>query len=71
MPSSTNSLRLLSEDAVEAVFDRHYQSILRWRQDETLNFPKPLKIRGRLYWREEELTAWVMSQQEAANESAA
>jgi predicted DNA-binding transcriptional regulator AlpA len=30
----------------------------RWLRDERLNFPRPLIINGRRYWRLRELIAW-------------
>src|SRR5262245_38248935 len=39
-------------------YDRHRTTLNRWLKDETLGFPKPTRIRGRLYWCEDELNAW-------------
>ncbi len=30
----------------------------RWERNAALNFPKPLKINGRCYWRIQELAGW-------------
>ncbi|RKF22731.1 AlpA family phage regulatory protein [Altericroceibacterium spongiae] len=34
-------------------------SIWRWLNDETLNFPKPIYISRRRYWREAEIITWI------------
>lgn len=31
----------------------------RWRQDEKLKFPQPVTIRGRNFYREAEILAWI------------
>lgn len=33
-------------------------TLYRWQKDELLAFPKPMIIRRRKFFREEELTAW-------------
>jgi predicted DNA-binding transcriptional regulator AlpA len=48
----------------------HYQTLLRWRRDPELNFPKPITINGRLYWRESDIAAWVRSREEVSNAAA-
>jgi hypothetical protein len=39
-------------------YDRHRTTLNRWLRDEALGFPKPTRIRGRLYWDEDLLDAW-------------
>jgi predicted DNA-binding transcriptional regulator AlpA len=34
-------------------------TIWRWMADPALNFPKPIKVRIRRYWRESEVYAWL------------
>jgi len=34
-------------------------SLWRWLNDPALNFPKPLYIQRRRYWREAEVMAWL------------
>lgn len=34
-------------------------SLWRWLNDPKLNFPKPIKIQTRRYWREAEVTEWL------------
>ena len=72
MPTSTNSPVLIHGAAVNAICGGvHYQTILRWRRNPKLGFPKPITINGRNYWREDEVVSWLISKQEVANESAA
>lgn len=33
-------------------------SLYRWLKDETLNFPRPIEIRKRRYWRTEDIAAF-------------
>jgi predicted DNA-binding transcriptional regulator AlpA len=40
-------------------------TLWRWLNDDALNFPKPIKIQKRRYWRESEIAAWL-EQREAA-----
>jgi predicted DNA-binding transcriptional regulator AlpA len=37
----------------------------RWLRDPRRDFPKPLRLGGRRYWREAEVRAWVEAQREA------
>ena len=44
-------------------------TLWRWLHDPALNFPQPIWINGRRYWRESEILAWEQSRprkQEAA-----
>ena len=41
-------------------------TLWRWLADPALDFPKPLKLRTRRYWRESEVTAWLERQKVAA-----
>ena len=34
-------------------------SLWRWLNDPDLNFPKPIKIQSRRYWREADVAAWL------------
>lgn len=38
----------------------------RWQRDPDLDFPKPVKIRNRVYYREAEILAWLDRQAEKA-----
>jgi len=41
-------------------------SLWRWLNDPALNFPKPIYIARRRYWREADVIAWLDAQAEAA-----
>jgi predicted DNA-binding transcriptional regulator AlpA len=43
-------------------------AIWRWLRNEQLNFPRPIRINGRRFWKRTELEAWEASR---AAESAA
>lgn len=40
-------------------------TLWRWLNDPALNFPQPIRIQKRRYWRENEIAAWL-EQREAA-----
>ena len=46
-------------------------TLWRWDQDQNLNFPKPIKIRGRNYRDMSELDAFDQAQKEASNAASA
>jgi predicted DNA-binding transcriptional regulator AlpA len=41
-------------------------SLWRWLNDPALNFPRPIYISRRRYWRQVDVLAWVEIQAEAA-----
>ena len=41
-------------------------SLWRWLDDPALNFPKPIYISRRRYWREADVLAWLDSREAAA-----
>ena len=43
-------------------------TLWRWLHDPAMNFPKPVRIQSRRYWRESDLTEWLEARegQEAA-----
>ena len=41
-------------------------SLWRWLNNPALNFPKPIYIARRRYWREADLIAWLSAQMEGA-----
>ena len=41
-------------------------TIWRWLNDPALNFPKPIYIARRRYWKEADVTAWLDAQAEVA-----
>ena len=60
MKSEINSAALIPQAAVLAVCgDVSAMTLWRWRYDPDLDFPAPRTIRGRLYWREQEVIAWL------------
>ncbi|TPE53226.1 helix-turn-helix transcriptional regulator [Amaricoccus solimangrovi] len=42
----------------------------RWLSDPALNFPRPVYIRKRRFWREAELLAWLEERAAASHEAA-
>ena len=47
-------------------------SLWRWLNDPALNFPQPIYIGRRRYWKEAEVIAWLISQEQTpANGKAA
>ena len=49
------SKRLIPEQQVARRYSVHPQTLKRWDNDSRLDFPKPIKIRNRLYRDEAEL----------------
>jgi predicted DNA-binding transcriptional regulator AlpA len=47
--------QLVPQPKVEREFDRTSMSLWRWLRDPKLNFPRPVKIRNRNYWRRADL----------------
>ena len=40
-------------------------TVWRWLNDPTLNFPKPVRIQSKRYWRENDIAAWLESRDAA------
>lgn len=40
-------------------------TLWRWLKDEEMNFPKPLFINGRRYWRAADIAAWLEAREAA------
>jgi predicted DNA-binding transcriptional regulator AlpA len=40
-------------------------TVWRWLNDPTLNFPKPVRIQSKRYWRENDIAAWLESREAA------
>lgn len=36
-------------------------TLWRWLRDDALSFPRPIYIKTRRYWREDELSDWIAS----------
>jgi len=59
------TLKLMTAAAVrEALGGVSDMTLWRWLKDPALNFPKPIYISKRRYWRFEEVLAWMESQSE-------
>jgi predicted DNA-binding transcriptional regulator AlpA len=58
MESETSAELLVGSAKVLARYDISKMSLHRRMKDLDLNFPKPIDIRGRHYWRLGELRAW-------------
>ena len=59
--------KLLSANAVrQTCGDISDMTIWRWLHDDALNFPKPIYISKRRYWREAEILEWINSRGLAA-----
>tara|TARA_B100001971_G_scaffold207828_1_gene228588 strand:+ start:732 stop:941 length:210 start_codon:yes stop_codon:yes gene_type:complete len=41
-------------------------TLWRWLNDPALNFPKPIKIQKRRYWREADVSEWLKAREVAA-----
>lgn len=50
-------------DALGGVSD---MCLWRWQNDPAMNFPRPLYISRRRYWREADIHAWIEAQAEKA-----
>lgn len=68
MDTSTTD-NLIPAAKVCARYGRTDRTLDRWLKDESLNFPRPVVIRGRRYFKETEIVAWEKNQ--AANARAA
>lgn len=49
---------LIPAPKLAAELGRTRRTLARWMADERLNFPKPIKIRDRLFFRRSEWEAW-------------
>ena len=55
--------RLISASDVRTMFGNvSDMTIWRWLQDANLNFPKPIYVMRRRFWREAELIEWIANQ---------
>ena len=67
MASNPNSCELRSAATVRQQLGKISNVTLwRWVRDPGLNFPKPIKISRRNYFRADEIDAWIEAQAEAA-----
>ena len=69
MSQSTNSVELRTARKVRSQLgDISDVSLWRWIRNPDLNFPKPTRISGRLYFRSDEIDAWIEAQADAGQE---
>jgi predicted DNA-binding transcriptional regulator AlpA len=72
MKVEASSAQLITQDVVLGLCgDVQPMTIWRWRRDESLNFPKAINIRGRLYWRQAEIIDWLMSRGQEVSDAIA
>ncbi len=67
-PSITNLSDdyLLNSGAVRTICgDISDMSLWRWLNNPTMNFPQPIQISRRNYWRRGDIRAWLASRREA------
>lgn len=48
----------------------HAMTIWRWLADPKMDFPRPIYIGPRRYWKEADILAWLESRQEVSNATA-
>ena len=53
---------LMSTHLVGEYFCRGTRTIERWQRDPEMNFPKPMVIRKRKFWRRDEIRDWELRQ---------
>lgn len=53
--------KLLPSTPVAARYQVTRRTLERWLRDEKLNFPMPIVVNSRRYWREEDLELWERS----------
>jgi predicted DNA-binding transcriptional regulator AlpA len=52
----------LTGPQVQRRYQKSHVTIWRWVRDPALNFPRPIQINGRNYWRLADLEAWEAAQ---------
>ena len=56
--AETEQILLTARDVETRYGGVSRNTLFRWQRDPELEFPRPVLIRGRRYWRVEELAAW-------------
>ena len=56
--AETEQILLTARDVETRYGGVSRNTLFRWQRDPELDFPRPVVIRGRHYWRVEELAAW-------------
>ena len=54
--------KLITSRALRQIVPVTDMTLWRWEQEDALDFPKPIRIQKRRYWREEEVLAWLEDQ---------
>jgi predicted DNA-binding transcriptional regulator AlpA len=62
MPVINDDIDLMPTYAVGDYFGRGSRTVERWQRDPELNFPQPIVIRKRKYWRRGEIREWELRQ---------
>lgn len=58
-----NQHRLISASDVRTMFGKvSDMTIWRWLKDPALNFPRPIYVQRRRFWRETEVLEWIENQ---------
>ena len=66
IPEIARPLYLIGAGDVRAMFGGVSDMTLwRWLNDQELNFPKPIYIGKRRYWRASDLTSWLQARADA------
>jgi predicted DNA-binding transcriptional regulator AlpA len=58
-PKPESTPRLITSAAVRKIFGVSDMALWRWAQNPELDFPAPIRIGTRRYWRETDITAWI------------
>ncbi len=58
-------------DVAKSELGRDPRTLRRWLKDESVGFPKPVRVNNRLYFSRRELEAWKQSRVRAYVEAAA
>lgn len=51
-------MALLTRDNIRDHFGVTLVTLHRWRKDPSLRFPPPIKIKRRVFWRQEDIERW-------------
>ena len=73
MPKEENDMfgrQVTTKEEFAAAVKRTTRTVDRWREDDRLEFPKPIIVRGKLYWYQDELVSWFNKQRESSLQAA-
>jgi predicted DNA-binding transcriptional regulator AlpA len=68
---SRSDEQYLTSSDLKDRYSRSAQSLWRWGKNPKLNFPKPMKVNGRLLYRKTEIEAWERLMAAASGKGAA